>query len=97
MVTLAKGMFYLTLKVPFLWIRQYVKDGVAAETKLKHPDLHFKPAKRRLFECLLHHDASLWEKHQGNILVANPLLVFLHGLSKLTFKLMSSSVPFVFV
>lgn len=29
-VTLAKGMFYLTLKVPFLWIRQCVKDGVAA-------------------------------------------------------------------
>lgn len=27
-VTLGKGMFYLTLMVPFLWIRHYVKDGI---------------------------------------------------------------------
>lgn len=29
-VTLAKGMFYLTLMAPFLWIRHYVKDGITA-------------------------------------------------------------------
>lgn len=29
-VTLAKGVFYLTLVVPFLWIRHCVKDGITA-------------------------------------------------------------------
>lgn len=29
-VTLARGIFYLTLMAPFLWIRHFVKDGITA-------------------------------------------------------------------
>lgn len=34
-VTLAEGMFYLILMVPFPWMRHYVKDGITAQIKMK--------------------------------------------------------------